>query len=82
MATEVALGAGIDYSGLCYDVDTGLIWVVSDQAQLLFSWDEQAGVQASYHLPVDKAEGVAIASDGRIYIVSDADNRLYIFEVP
>ena len=80
VAEEVALGAGIDYSGLYYDDETDLIWVVSDQAQLLFSWDAQAGVQDTYHLSVDKAEGVAIAADGRIYIVSDADDRLYVFE--
>jgi uncharacterized protein YjiK len=82
VASEHDLGAGIDYSGICYDAVTGLMWVVSDQAEVLFTWDPQSGVRDVYDLPINKPEGVAIGPDGRIYVVSDAADRLYVFEVP
>ncbi len=81
VASEHNLGAGIDYSGICHDASTGLMWVVSDQAKVLFTWDPESGVGDVFDLPVNKPEGVAIGLDGRIYIVSDADDRLYVFEV-
>ena len=81
VASEHDLDAGADYSGICHDAATGLMWVVSDQAEVLFTWDPQSGVRDVFHLPVNKPEGVAIGSDGRIYIVSDADDRLHVFEV-
>ena len=81
VASEHELGAGIDYSGICHDAITGLLWVVSDQAGVLFTWDFESGVVDVFNLPVNKPEGVAIGPDGRIYIVSDADDRLYVFEV-
>lgn len=82
VASEHDLQAGIDYSGICHDAISGLLWVVSDQAEVLFTWDSQSGVRDIFHLPVNKPEGVAVGSDGRIYVVSDADDRLYVFEVP
>lgn len=82
IASEYVLDAGIDYSGICHDVITGLLWVVSDQADVLFTWDPQSGVRDIFHLPLNKPEGVAVGADGRIYVVSDADDRLYVFEVP
>jgi len=81
VASEHGLGAGEDYSGICHDAITGLLWVVSDKAEVLFTWDAESGVGDVFNLPINKPEGVAIGPDGRIYIVSDADDRLYVFEV-
>ena len=82
VSNEYQPDAGIDYSGLCHDAITGLLWVLSDQAEEVFTWEAQTGVHDVYRLPVDKPEGIAIGTDGRVYIVSDADERLYVFEGP
>jgi uncharacterized protein YjiK len=82
VANDYAPDAGVDFSGLDFDAASGLFWVVSDQAEELFTWDPESGVHEVFQLPVNKPEGVAIGPDGRIYVVSDADDRLYVFEVP
>lgn len=69
-----------DYSGLSYDREADCFWIVSDQARRLILWSKITGVVAEYALPFDKAEGVAFdAAAKRMYIVSDLENKLYVY---
>lgn len=81
----------IDFSGLWYDSNSGLFWIVSDKARrlYLYSWGE--GVVRSAALgyakdgeykEIKKAEGIALDTDtSALYVVSDDEARLYIFDV-
>ncbi|NKB68433.1 MAG: hypothetical protein GKR89_15325 [Candidatus Latescibacteria bacterium] len=83
----------IDFSGLAYDPDKKALWIVSDRARRVYLYDwaddrvlqdwslayEKKGESRS----VKKAEGIAFDSvRQRFYIVSDAEARLYIFDLP
>lgn len=82
----------LDFSGICYDPTRDRFWIVSDKAKRLFLYDYRAdrvvqsfalgyGVGGVYR-EIEKAEGVAIDLDSRrLYIVSDAEAALYVFEV-
>lgn len=82
----------IDFSGLCYDATRGGFWIVSDRARRAYFFDaKKKRVQQSFTLgyekggeyrEIEKAEGIALSPDGsQLYIVSDAEARLYIYQV-
>ena len=82
----------IDFSGLCYDQCRDCLWIISDKAQryFLYDWTKHVVVQSAKltyskkgrERDIEKAEGVAIAPSGdRLYVVSDEEVRLYVFEI-
>ncbi len=71
-----------DLSGMCYDKKRNAFWIVSDQSQLFFLWDEVNGVTQKAELEYQKAEGVAVDTEkGIVYIVSDATWKLYVYSL-
>ncbi len=82
----------VDYSGLCHDPARKALWVVSDRAKRLYLYcpkEERVlhsaalgyGRNGEYR-EVKQAEGVTVdPATGRLYIVSDAEARLYVFDV-
>ena len=82
----------IDFSGICHDPSRQCFWILSDMAQCLFlySWE---GNQVLKHFTlayeeegtlkeIRQAEGVAYnSSNQHLYVVSDLEARLYVFEV-
>jgi uncharacterized protein YjiK len=82
IATKNPLGFAIDYSGLTYGRKAGGFWIVSDQSQKLFFWTKAKGVVSECALPFPKPEGVAVDEAAkRIYIVSDSENKLYVYRM-
>lgn len=82
----------LDFSGIQYDDMRSLFWIVSDQAKRLFLYDfDQDKVIQSASLGYAKdgefheiktAEGVTIDSKAhRLYVVSDQEARLYVFDL-
>ena len=77
------MGFALDYSGLTWDPKRSSFWIVSDQSRALYLWSPKSGVLEEYGLPFPKAEGIAVDEAAkRIYIVSDSENRLYVFRLP
>jgi uncharacterized protein YjiK len=71
-----------DYSGLCLDTDNCILWIVSDESQLIIKWSPCKGTTEKYSIPITKAEGIAINhQDGQIFIVSDAEQKLFEFRI-
>jgi uncharacterized protein YjiK len=71
-----------DLSGIYFDRKRNAFWIVSDQSQLFFLWDEENGVTQKAELEYQKAEGVAVDTDREIvYIVSDATWKLYVYSL-
>ena len=82
----------LDFSGLCYDQRRDYFWIISDQGKrwFLYDWNSNQVIQSaklSYQKKgkdreIKKAEGVAIAPHTqRLYIVSDEEVKLYVFEI-
>jgi len=82
----------VDFSGICYDAKRKFLWIVSDKAKRLFLFDPATNrVVQSFALgysndgeyrEIEKAEGVVINEiSDRLYIVSDRDAHLYVYQV-
>lgn len=82
----------IDFSGIQYDATRSSFWIVSDRAKRLFLYDLDRGqvIQSAAlgyekdgeFREIGKAEGVAVdAEHNRLYVVSDAEARLYVFDL-
>ena len=82
----------IDFSGICHDRTRNCFWITSDRAKRLFLFDlNQNSVLQSFPLTyqskgkqrqIKKAEGVAFdPATNRLYIASDRQAMLYVFEV-
>jgi uncharacterized protein YjiK len=85
-------GPEIDFSGIEYDDTRSLFWIVSDKARRLFlyAWDRNRVIQSAAlgyakdgeFREIEKAEGVAVDPQShRLYVVSDKEARLYVFDI-
>ena len=70
-----------DLSGICFDKNSNSLWAISDENQNIFQISLEGKLLNSYKIPVFKAEGITIVNN-RIYVVSDAYSKLYIFKMP
>ncbi len=74
---------GLDLSGLYYDVEEELIWLVSDEARAVFVLDRNARPLAAFDAGQVRLEGIAVIRDrGAIYLVNDDPQMLFKFEYP
>ncbi len=78
---KLELNFANDYAGLCADSLTNRFWILSAQDQTLFYWDFSSHkVLSQFKLSLRTPEGIAIDfKHGRFYIVSDSEERLYVF---
>lgn len=69
-----------DLSALAFNAEDGHLYALSDQEHAVFRLDDDLEVMTGWRLPIDKPEGIAF--DGAIlYVASDAEERLYVFEL-
>ena len=83
--TDIAFEGGFamsDISGLFHEPERNELWIVSDISQKIVVTDTGLNPIRWYHLDVNKPEGIAVdLQRGRVYIVSDQDDRLYTYEL-
>lgn len=80
--SETQLQFAQDYSGIFYDNVDQSLWILSDQSQELYYCDLNANVKQTFKLDYTKAEGIVIdPTNGLLYIVSDSEQRLYIYKI-
>lgn len=71
-----------DYSGIAYDAARAGFWIVSDQNETVYLWDKINGVREQYSLPITKPEGIFyLAETDLLYIVSDAEEKMYVMRI-
>ncbi len=70
-----------DYSGIFYDSSLNLLWIVSDESQSINKCTLDGELLDSYFINVNKPEGIVVTND-KIYVVSDSQERLYVFQKP
>jgi len=80
----------LDFSGMCYDATRDLLWIVSDKAERVYTFDRRQGcVIQSFALKngqtgdsIPKVEGVAVDRESKhLYLVNDSNAELYVFRI-
>jgi len=69
-----------DLSALTFDPEDGHLYALSDEDRTLFRLDNKLHVDKAWKLPIDHPEGIAFDGD-TLYVVSDSEERLYVFDV-
>ncbi|NWF90702.1 MAG: SdiA-regulated domain-containing protein [Ignavibacteriaceae bacterium] len=70
-----------DLSDVFYDEQTNFYWLLSDESKKVFKLSDSWDLIGEWAVKIDQGEGITIAKD-RIYIVSDAENKLYVYKKP
>jgi len=78
---EYNLNFSADYSGIFYEKSSNNLWIVCDQNKTINKCTLRGELIESYSIGVTQAEGIAIANN-KIYIVSDAEGKLYSYKKP
>jgi uncharacterized protein YjiK len=59
----------------------GFIWLLSDENKMIFQCNpNDYQIHQSYHIKIDKPEGICFDKQGNLYICSDSAERLFVFE--
>ncbi|HSP89087.1 MAG TPA: SdiA-regulated domain-containing protein [Ignavibacteriaceae bacterium] len=70
-----------DLSGISYSRKENCLWLLSDEDRKIIKASLQGEFIAEYKIDVNQAEGIAIDDENNlIYVVSDKEEKLYIFE--
>jgi uncharacterized protein YjiK len=78
---RTTLDFSTDVSDICYDPEIQCYWVVSDESQKVLKLSPAGDLLGEWSTPVNQGEGIAVIGK-RLYIVSDADAKLYVFVKP
>ncbi len=71
-----------DCSGIAAEPEGAFLWMVSDESRKIIKCDLLGNQLESFQIDVDKAEGIAVSTtDSIIYIVSDSEQKLYLFKM-
>jgi uncharacterized protein YjiK len=70
-----------DLSDVFYEEGADCLWIVSDESKKVMKLSTSGTVLAEYSIPFPKGEGIAIVHD-KIYIICDADGKMYVFQKP
>lgn len=71
-----------DVSGLYFDEATQLLWMLSDESQLVIKADINGKLLEKIEITIPQPEGITLSEDGRkLFIVSDSRETLYVFNV-
>ena len=81
VSVEYDLNFASDYSGIFYENGSKELWIVSDQSKTINRCTLKGDLIDSYSIKVTQAEGIAITSD-KIYVISDAEEKMYIYKKP
>ena len=72
-----------DLSGLCYDKEKNELWMISDESKAIFKCSTDGKVIQKYEVDIKQIEGIAINfSQKKLYIISDPEETLYLFDLP
>jgi uncharacterized protein YjiK len=71
-----------DVSGLYFDEENQILWMLSDESQLVIKTDLNGKLLEKIEITIPQPEGLTLSEDGRnLYIVSDNKETLYVFKV-
>jgi len=80
LISQFTLDFAQDYSGIFYEKNDDVLWILSDESQSVSKCDLEGKVIESFATGIDKGEGVVVDADKKnIFIVSDSADKLYLF---
>lgn len=71
----------IDISDIFFEQSTNNYWIVSHESQKILKLSSDFNLISEWLIPVIQAEGITIVQD-KIYIVSDVESKMYVFQKP
>ena len=75
--------AGLDLSGLFFDAEDRILWMVSDEARAVFILDTRGRPLAAFDAGQKDLEGIAlIRSENKLFLVSDDLETLFVYSIP
>lgn len=78
---RTALPYTLDISDICYDSALDVFWIVSDESQSVIKISRSGALLGQWSTPASQGEGIAVIGN-KMYIVSDADAKFYVFVKP
>ena len=71
-----------DYSGIYYDLENDILWIVSDESKLIAKTDLKGNLIEKFDIDIIQAEGICIDKARKnIYLVSDKKEELYVYNI-
>lgn len=71
-----------DISGIFYDSDLKVLWILSDENQRIYKTDLSGNPIEEFKIKVTQPEGIAFnKARTRLYIISDRTENLYVFNL-
>ncbi|MFH0734292.1 MAG: SdiA-regulated domain-containing protein [bacterium] len=71
-----------DLSDVFYDEKKELLWLVSDESNMVLKCKRDGTIIQKYKVSIKQIEGICIDKENRfLYLVSDPENKLYKFEL-
>lgn len=70
-----------DLSDICYDESEDCLWLVSDESRQVLKIAKDGMLLARWLIPFAAGEGITFAH-GKMYLVCDADAKMYVFQKP
>lgn len=78
---ETQLKFAKDFSGINYDSEKNILWIISDESSLIAKCDLNGNLIEKTELKLHQIEGVAIDNKNKkLYIISDIKEELYVFK--
>jgi uncharacterized protein YjiK len=78
---QIELDLDGDVSAACFH--RGKLWLLSDEESSVYLYDlESHTATKKFRLPVLNPEGITFLPDGKLLIVSDDRQRMYVFNLP
>ncbi len=78
---RILLSFAGDYSDIFYDSTQNCLWIISDESKKIMKVSTSGALISEWGIPFTKGEGISIVRD-TIYVVNDADAKLYLFNKP
>ncbi len=80
---EKTLNISKDLSGLFYDANNNQLWIISDESKSIFKCNLDGTVLQQFKVDIKQIEGITIDfTTSKLYLVSDHEEKLYIFNLP
>jgi uncharacterized protein YjiK len=71
-----------DVSGIFYDENDCLLWILSDEDQMMVKTDMELNLITKFKLSILQPEGITVNSEGdRMYIISDREEKLSVYKI-
>jgi len=71
-----------DVSGIFYDGNNNMLWILSDENQMVVKTDMKLNIITKFNISVIQPEGITInRKNDRMYIISDKEEKLSVYKI-